>query len=196
MAINTAKGSFRAQQVLQNYFEFDESDLAANRLGEFSEKQKTALKDEKKDFKNSSILVGVIFTGVGVVILFLLFGLPILQKSSLDWIDVGESLPAILVALVFLGIGVGSLASGFKKATRGLEHGVRKVEGPIKIVQVGNTIFRYPHRRVSVYELRVGKKEFDVYTDLPGVMKQGDVYIVYFDHADETILSAEWISEG
>jgi hypothetical protein len=190
------RGPSHDQQSLYEYFEFDEADLAANRLGVFSKKQKLALKNEKRDFKKSSVIVGVVFISVGLVILFLLFGLHTLKGSRMDWIDVGNSLPAILIPLVFLGIGIGSLAGGIKKNVRRAEHSVQRVEGPVKIVEVERLTYRYPNRRVPIYELRVGNKEFDAYTDLPRVMTQDDVYAVYFDRADDTILSVERISKG
>jgi hypothetical protein len=181
-------------QTLQNYFEFDEADLAANRLGIFSDKQKRDLKVAKKDSKRSSILVGLVCIGIGLAVLFLLVGLPILQGSRLDWVDVGNMLSSILIPLVFLGIGTYSLYGGLKANAAILEHSVGSVQGPVNIVEVGRATYHSPYRRRTMYELRVGTKEFNAYHELPKVMTQGHVYAVYFDTADDEILSVEWIS--
>ena len=196
MAQIDTKKPYDAQRVLLDYFQFDESDLSANRLGEFSEKQKRDLKDTKKDSKKSSIIVGLILIGIGLTILFLLFGIPFLQGSRLDWVDAGNMIPSILIAIAFLGIGIYSLVSGLRTNADVAEHSVRNIEGSVNIVEVSRATYHSPYRRRIIYELRVGTKEFDAYDGLSNVMVQGDVYAVYFDNADDTILSVEWISKG
>lgn len=182
------------QQDLQTHFEFDETDLAANRLGEFSERQKRALKTDKKDSKRSSILVGAIFSAIGLFLLYLLFGTSILG-GPFDLFDILNNLPATLIALAFFGVSILSFYGGIKTAPPS-KHKVCKAEGPAEVVGAGHVVYRYPHRRVAVYELKVAKQRFNVYPDLPKVIAQGDVYAVYYDSADDEILSVEWISKG
>lgn len=186
------------QQVLCDYFQFDESDLESNRLGQFSEKQKRELKGYKEDSKRSSVKVGVITTGIGMIFLFLLVGLPFAQGLSFDLFDLVNNLSFALIALVFLGIGIYSLWSGLKTNADALEHKVRHVQGPVDVVEVQRYVSRYsnPHRTHIVYDLRVGKKEFTAFEELSAVLTQRDVYLIYFDQADDEILSVEWVSKG
>jgi hypothetical protein len=190
------KKSLDTQQVLCDYFQFDEADLAASQLGVFSEKQKKDGKEYKKDSQRSFIVVGLIFIGIGLVILFLLIGLPLSHDSGMDWIDLGNMISPILISLAFLGIGAGSLYSGLKSHADASKHSVQSVKGPINIVEVGRATYFSPYHRRIIYELRIGAKEFNAYNDLPDMMIQGDVYAVYFDNADDEILSVEWISKG
>lgn len=197
MAKVNTKSSHPSQQALYNCFQFNEADLAANRLGLFSEKQKKDWTEYQRNSKRASIIVSLICIGIGLVILFLLIGLPLLQGSRMDWVDVGNMLSSILIPLVFLGIGIGSLFSGLWVNVDVSKHNVHSIEGPINIVEVGNAVYRSPHhRRRILYELRVGTKEFDAYHELPDVLVQGDIYKIYFDDADNEILSVEWTSKG
>ena len=186
----------RMQKILCEYFQFDESDLAANRLGAFSERQKRELKTGKKDFKRSSLLVGAICLGVGLAILFLLIGLPLLQGSRFDWVDIANMLPSLLIPLAFLAIGIYSLGNGLKTAGNTLKHYVASVTGAASISEAGRATYHSPYRRRVIYELRVGEKEFHAYDGLPRAVTRGDVYTVYFDSADDEILSVEWVSNG
>jgi hypothetical protein len=196
MAKAKTKGSLDAQLVLFGYFKFKESDLAANRLGVFSDKQKRELRVDKKDSKRSSILVGLLFIGIGLVILFLLIGLPLLQGARLDWVEVSNLLSSILVPVAFLGIGIYSLYGGLKTSTDILEHSIGSVTGPVRIVEAERATYRSPYRRRILYELRIGAKEFNAYPELPDAMTQGHVYTIYFDNADDEILSVEWVSKS
>jgi len=186
------------QQTLNDYFQFEESDLDANRLGLFSEKQKRELKSYKENARKSSVKVGVIAAGVGVLLLLLLIGNSLVGGLSFDLIDLLNNLPLLLVALAFLGIGIYSLLGGRKTNTDAFEHKVLHVQGPVDILEARRYISRYskPHRIRTVYELRVGGKEFAAFEELPAVLTQGDVYLIHFDKADDEILSVEWVSKG
>ena len=186
----------RMQKILCDYFQFDESDLAANRLGVFSERQKQEQKADRKDFKRSSVLVGAICIGIGLVGLFLLVGLPLLQGSRPDWVDLVNMFSSLMIPLAFLAIGIYSLFNGLKAANSALKHSVASVTGAAAITEAGRATYHSPHRRRVIHELRVGEKEFHAYDGLPRAMTQGDVYTVYFDTADDEILSVEWVSNG
>lgn len=183
------------KQNLQDYFDFDEADLAANRLGEFSDRQKRNLRKGKKDSKKSSILVGAILFVVGFLLSFLLIGLPLLQGAALDWVDLGNILASIGIPLLFLVIGASSLYNGLKSSADISEHRVASVHGHVEIVEVERATYNHPRRQRILYEIRVGGKEFNAYPDLPSLLIQGRDYTVYFDRADDTILSLELTSK-
>jgi hypothetical protein len=98
-------------------------------------------------------------------------------------------------------------AAGFfsiRRAFAKVETKVGKVEGPVNIVKVirrnydSNT---QTYTDYNAYELRVGGRTFDVRSDLPNVMMQGDVYAVYFAEFNlkekkREILSAEYLSKA
>lgn len=184
------------QQALYDFFAFDESDLAANRLGALSDKQKRELNADQKGFRKSSAVLGSALTVAGLAILFLLIGLPLLQGSKLDLVDLGNIVTSLLIPLAFLGAGIGSLYGGLKTKVDMAEHSVGNVTGPVNLVDAGSATDHHPTRPRALYELHVGEKEFNVYPDLPDVMIQGADYAVYFDNADDAILSVEWLSNN
>jgi len=188
-------GKIKDQQALQDYFKFNESDLAANRLGAFSEKQKQEIRDGRSDSKRSSFKLGLILIGIGLVLLFLLIGLPLMQGYDFDLFDLLNNSALIVATVFFLGAGGYSLYIGQNSNADISKHKVQSVEGAVDIVEVNRLISRYsiPWRTWVVYDLHVKKKEFTAYADLPKVMTRGDVYVIYFDKADDTILSVEWI---
>jgi len=183
------------QQALQVYFEFDQADLSANRLGEFSDRQKKAIKSDRASGDRAWVLVGVISMVVGLILLSFIFA-PFLSNGGADWVDVLMNLPVILLGFSSLGVGVYSFFSWLRDKANPETHRVCKVEGPVNLVQAGYVAYRYPRRRVPVYELHVARKEFEVHPDLPKAMNQGDVYWVYYDSAGDAILSVEWVSKG
>jgi hypothetical protein len=75
-----------------------------------------------------------------------------------------------------------------------------KVQGPVNI-DSWQTAY---HGGMLWYELQVGEKSFHVDRDLPNIMKQGDVYTIYYSYADDApddnglykILSVELISKA
>jgi hypothetical protein len=122
---------------LMKYFEFDQSDLQANRDDQISEKQKALiLKREKSRLFN------------------------------------------------------------FARA----KYKLGRVQGPIQI-DSWQTAY---HGGTLWYELKVGEKSFHVDKDLPNIMMQGDVYIVYYCYAEDApddnglykILSTELTSKA
>jgi len=183
------------QQALYNFFEFDEADLSANRRGEFSEKQKRDLQAASKSSRKTSILLGPALMMIGLAILFLLVGPPWLQDAGMDWVDLVNMATPLLVALAFMGVGVSVWYGGLKTRAGVAKHRVKSVTGPADIAKAGTATYRYPRRERILYELRVGGREFHAYPGLPDAIVVGEVYAVYFDDADDEILSLEWLAQ-
>ena len=184
-------------QRLMNLFQFDEGELNANRQGWLSDRQK-----ERLQIKESGAKIGSFFLG-GVFMLSSLAGVGLGVYAMA--VDYGLVFRIIMVSafgcfwtLIWGAAGVMTLSRAFTK----MEVKVGKAEGPINIVKVirreyNSSTETYTDR--SVHELLVGGRSFEVRSILPEVMKQGDVYAVYFAEFNlkekrKEVLSAEWIA--
>ena len=183
---------------LMSYFNFDETDLQANRSGQLTEKQKGGLVKEDKRDRTGSIIGG------GFLILIGLIGLVIAIAAGAadpDWgFRIGFGLGfGCIWPLVWGGIGVLILRRAFSKFQVQLE----RAEGPINIIKAERTSTSTDSDGFShtshyfVHELHIGGKSFDVEANLADIMMQGDTYALYFTEGSESdILSAELISKA
>ena len=184
-------------QRLTNLFQFDEGELNANRQGWLSDRQK-----ERLQIKESGAKIGSFFLG-GVFMLSSLAGVGLGVYAMT--VDHGLVFRIIMVSvfgcfwtLIWGAAGVITLSRAFTK----MEVKVGKAEGPVNIVKVvrreyNSSTETYTDR--SVHELLVGGRSFEVHSILPEVMKQGDVYAVYFAEFNlkdkkKEVLSAEWLA--
>jgi hypothetical protein len=188
---------------LRQFFNFDESDLAANRMGRLSHKQEKRLKEEDKStskiFRN--IGVGLIFLNIGIIAIFILNvtgeGFTFAAASRDDIIGLAA---AMTVPTVILGAFAWVM---FWLSSTKTDHSLQSVEGEVKFVKVekresyrtagGST----SQRTVQQYELRVGKVKFtDVNGELLNIIREGDTYVFYYTRDTKDILSCEFISKG
>ena len=185
-------------QQIMNYFKFDQSDLQANRNGQFTEKQKARLVKEDKSDKTGSLVWG------GILLLIAAIGLTIAIVAGIadsDWgFRIGFGLGfGCIWPLVWGGLGVSIMSRAFSKFQVKLE----RVVGPVNIVKVERTSTSTDSDGFShtshyyVDELHVGAQTFQVTSDLAGIMMQGDVYAIYYTEGSENdILSAELLSKA
>ena len=183
---------------LMNYFKFDEADLAANRNGQLTDKQKSRLIKEDRRDRTWSVVGG------GFLILIGLVGLVIAIAAGMadpDWgFRIGFGLGfGCIWPVVWGGIGVTILRRAFSKFQVQLE----RATGPVNIIKAERTSTStdsdgFTHTsHYFVYELHIGGKSFDVQPNLADIMMQGDTYAVYFTEGSENdILSAELISKA
>jgi hypothetical protein len=186
---------------LMKLFDFDESELQANRNGRLSEKQKARLSADEKNQKGCSAILGgflmlIALVGVGIAVA----AIPaIINEDRGAAIAIGVVFGCIW-PLVWGGIGFIQVRRAFVK----MEVKVRKAEGPINIVKAIREDYNpstKTHSEYSVYELRVGKRVFEVESEVADVMTQGDVYAVYYadinlDDSEDPVLSAELLEKG
>lgn len=178
-------------QRLMDYFKFDESDLEANRAGDFSDAQKDKIRTDQAGAYNRTIWT---FAWAVPLAVGLLGWMALLLFQG----HVNGSNGGLVVNLGIWGF-IALLVALF--ALRGVltKHRFRlaKVQGPIKIVR---EVVHGRHRHTSVYhELHVGGEEFSVDESLADVMQQGDEYTVYYDLDNDStgsILSVELISKS
>jgi hypothetical protein len=183
---------------LRKFFEFNESDLNANRSGQLSPKQKKTLEENEKGGDQILIGFGVIIALIGLALIFW-NGRNVLE----DWISFPHDLVSLLVG-VLLPLGLCGFFSigAFRIAFSKNDNTVQKAEGKVKLVKVEKKIedstsdaFRY--KTVEQYELRVGGVNFEnVDEDLLNIIDDGDVYAFYYTKGTKQILSAEQMKKG
>ncbi len=191
-----------SDQQLMNYFKFDESDLQANRNGQFTEKQRTHM---IKDSKSNGILDNL---GAYIFIFIALIGVAVALVSVLTGIQSSNFLPMLpfvlgfgcIWPLVWGSFGVrGLLASNSSK----YQFSLARVQGYANI-ESRQTYGSNGNPDIIVYTLHIGGKNFKVDKSLTEVMMQGAEYIVYYYIKDnltalistKNILSAELISKA
>ena len=194
------------ETTLNNVLNFDEADLAANRNGRLTEKQKGLLTEK---FKSNRAL----YSGIGILIVLMFCGsflarvIPAVAGATGDGGTINpdlltSSLPLIAVAVFFLLIfGVTIvlvLRVVFGKARRQADTAVRRAEGKVNFVWVEreerNTSKVGPRfRTVRSLEMRVGADNTfkNVNAELPSVMNEDEPWIVYYTNHPFKILSAE-----
>jgi hypothetical protein len=166
-------------QELMKYFNFDEADLAANKMGQLTDKQKMRLSSDAKSGRTWGIAGGLLFLGVAAIFPLAFFGKCLFggdcQTDGAGWIITGV---LIFVNLIWVGIwggiGVILIKSLFSKQ----EYKLKLAEGPINIVKEVSSDSH--HHEVVEYELHVGGQVFDVDSSLADFMMQGDVYAFYY----------------
>jgi hypothetical protein len=193
-------------QALREYFKFDEADLAANRNGALTEKQKQKLIQDNKSSKTWGVGCGigalVLFLGIASIfpIVFIPMGLHSMQEGDMGG-AIGSFIAAGVWALVWGGIGIGAAVFGLKSGTEDRSKVVlKKVAGPINLVGVEKRSGgEHPHTYID-HELHIGQEEFDVDEDVAGFMMQGDPYAFYFienlDGTGKNVMSAERLAKN
>ena len=179
---------------------FDESELQVNRNGRLSEKQKARLIKEEKSQKGCAVTGGVLLFGIALigVAVAVIFVPAIINEDRTAAIAFGAAFGCFW-PLVWGGIGFAQMSGAFAK----MEVEVKKAAGPVNIVSVIRESYNSStkmHSEYSVYELRVGKRIFEVESELANLMMQGDVYAMYYAEfnlaeKEPEVLSAELIEK-
>lgn len=193
---------------LMRVLEFDETDLASNRLGTLTEKQKNLLAEKAKSHKSFNTAIGIIivvmFGGTLLTGLFipLIVGLGggFLENGTISTGDILITLPFFCMGLFFLvvfgGILYFVLRVVFERANKKVDTTVRRAEGKVNFVwvekQERNTSKTGPtYRTVRVLEMRIGGETFNVKHELPSIINQGEEWIFYYVNHPFKFLSAE-----
>ena len=186
---------------LKKFFEFDESDLNANRSGKLSAKQKSKLETSEKGADQIFVGAGIVFIIVALIIIYFVAGDSILRllsgelnSNDILTIALGGGLPALLFGFFAYG--------SFKLGASKLDNTVQTVQGKVNFVKVekqvptsASSVSSY--RTVEQYELRVGKIAFEnVAEELLNMIEEGNTYTFYYTKDTKQILSCEFISKG
>ena len=176
---------------LQKFFDFDEGDLAANRSGKLSSRQRERLAGPHESYRGNYATRGLIVAGA--LVLFALAAYWVVSQGLS-----GASIGALIRGALFIGV---VLFLVFRRANKAVDTGVRKAHGPVNIVKVEKEVTdhargagknRIYRKTIQVYEMRVGGTTFDnVSADLPNLIQNGDEYTFYYTNHPFAILSAE-----
>jgi len=196
--------------TIENVLNFDDADLAANRLGQLTQKQKDLLAEKAKSHKSLSKGIGIFIAIVFGGSLLSGFAMPIFSLISGSVLSGEEFTPAILLSVlpflcmgliflvVFGGILLLVLRVVFERANRKVDTVVRRAEGKVNFVwverQERNLSSAGPmYKTVRVLEMRIGGETFNVKQELPNVINQGEEWIFYYTNHPFKFLSAEKI---
>ncbi len=188
-------------EELMKYFNFDESELDANRNGRLSEKQSIRLQKKETRAKKGSIGLGVVYLVIAILGPSIAIGANFLAVKEEPGLVIGF---AIMFGLIWPLIW-GAIGSIFvRRAFEKMNVKVKKVRGPINIVKAIREEYNSStklHSEYSVHELHVGKRTFEVESEIADVMMQGDVYAVYYadiniESSEDPILSVELLEQA
>ena len=191
---------------------FDDTDLAANRLHQLTQKQKNVLAEKAKSHKGFNTIIGVIIAVVFGGALLTGLGAPILATLGGSLLESGKVTPEALLTLIPIICGglfflvifgvvlVVVLRVVFERANRKVDTIVRRVEGTVNFVwvekQERNRFKSGPmYKTVRVLEMRIGGETFTVNQELPSVINQGEEWIFYYTNHPFKFLSAEKIDQ-
>ena len=195
---------------LMNVLDFNDADLASNRLGQLTQKQKDLLAEKAKSHKSFNTIIGVIIAVVFGGTLLTGLGAPILATVGGSLLESGKVttealltlIPIICVVLfvlvIFGGILIVILKVIFDRANKKVDTTVRRVEGIVNFIWVEkrerNTSKTGPtYKTVRVLEMRIGGETFTVNQELPNVINQGEEWIFYYTNHPFKFLSAEQV---
>jgi hypothetical protein len=179
-------------QKLMDYFQFEEADLKANPSGVFSEKQKKELSSGQRSTVQRRRRAGAIFLGLGIllwlilIVLLIFKGTNFLMQNAVLLICPGPGGLVLLLASFFVFRSTGTVRENYQ---------LKKVEGPVNIIQAEREIAGNASRHHFVHELHIGGVTFDVLADLPNIMMQGDVYAAYYTDPNDDFSGRVWSAE-
>lgn len=176
------------EQALMEYFKFDDADLAVNRVGSLTEKQKVRLTAELKSAGRGRMflslfmfLIALVGVGIAVFVWFV---------PDSGWgMRIGFAFGFGLLWPALYGLMGFAFWPSDKYSSIELDH----VTGRVNIVRVehrsGTT-----NGTTSRYDLYIGSRRLLADHKVGGVMVNGDEYTVYFLKYSNKIVSAELIS--
>lgn len=165
-----------SDQKLMKYFNFDESDLHANRMGRLTAQQLEMLKADDASSNAFARNVGI------ALIIGALIGILVLSRD----ISFDASLFGLAGCLAPILIGAFFIRIGMKKSSFTLV----KAEGRVNLV-VEKSYSSTLKRETSAYVMHIGEASFEVEPEAGGIIIQGDVYSVHYIEETDQIMSIE-----
>jgi hypothetical protein len=197
---------------IRELWDFDDTDLGANRMGQLTQKQKDLLTEMAKKHKSFNSIIGILIALIFGGTLLTALAAPILATVVGSFLTSGKltpeailsSLPFICIGLFFLvifgGLILVVLKFIFDRANRKVDTVVRRAEGKVNFVWVERQVRRTSnsgpmYRNVRSLEMRVGTgNTFNNVSDrLPSLINQGDEWVIYFTNHPLKLLSAEQV---
>ncbi len=181
--------------LLHKYFDFDDSDLFANRNGNLTPRQQMRLVDDDKFGKKLFLIIGIILIFVAFLPAIII-GISLLLCISKNCWPVSARYFFTAMVLIWTPIwgyfGIRVLRSALSTSK---PFSLQKVEGPINIIRTVHTDHR-TRQEHEEYELHIGNEEFTCQSELANIMMQGDIYAIYYIKESKKIMSAEMNAKG
>jgi len=171
---------------LESRFDFNESDLHANRNGRLSQRQAERILTDAKKARPTSIGCG---TGLLLIAsIFPIVFIPMMVELRDQIIGLlGVGFGVLVWVVVWGGIGFNMIRNAFKPPSLELAG----VSGPVNLVGVERRTSGDNPTTYTAYELRVGDQSFDVDAGLGNQIMQGDEYAIYYIKDSDKIMSLE-----
>jgi hypothetical protein len=188
-----------AERAIRRFYEFDDSDLAANRQGQLSERQLgviRAVSNQRKILGNAIRIFSIVISvGIMAILGFVLL-LSLVLRAWNSGETVGMTWGSIgITALLIAGYYFSHLL--FKKANA--NYVLRTVQGPVTLSSFRVRIQR-SGRSYLEHHMKIGEVEFVLEDELVGCIKDGEnVAIYYLDYQDDSegiIQSMEKLAEN
>lgn len=171
-------------EKLQEYFNFTQSDLQANRQGQLTEEQQLLLKDKTNRLMIRGSIVAIFMLAVIAVPLIVVF-----RSAEMEITPIALIAPAISFAAVILLI-VYRVGQGNKTA-------LLTAEGKVNFVWVESQIpksDRTGYTTEQHLKMRVGGVSFGVNEALMDIIDQGDHVRFYYTSGGD-VVSAEFLEK-
>lgn len=173
---------------LQEYFNFTQNDLQANRQGRVTENQQTRIKGKVQRF-NSRIIVFL------VVIFVVAFGMNFGIRMASAGASFSGSIPIAALGPVITAI-VLVLFMVFR-SNKKKDFSLKKAEGAVNFVWVERQVANQDqtgYKTEKSLQMRVGDTSFNVSQNLMDILNQGDNVRFYYTGGGD-IVSAEFVEK-
>lgn len=173
------------EQRLQELFDFDEDDLAANRKGHLSEKQLHRMDLDRKPKPGLEWGIGLVLFGIAGLGIFAALA-AMFNHSNLVGRIIFMMIFGVLWPYLFIKLGLILIDSTRPKRNMRVK------------VERGRLQFRKRTGRdiIPYFELCVGDRTIEVESDLSDIVAEGDLYAMYFLEKTKGLLSLERISKA
>ena len=174
-------------EKLQQYFNFNQSDLQANRQGRVTENQQAHVKGKVQRF-NSRIIIFIVVTFV------IAFGVNFAIRMASASGGFSNSIPTAALGPV-ITIVILILFMVFRTNKKN-DLSLKKAEGTVNFVWVERQVAnmdRTGYKTEKSLEMRVGGISFNVNQNLMDIINQGDNVRFYYTGGGD-IVSAEFVS--
>lgn len=193
----TLSGENMSDLDLMRFFEFDNADLAANRMGKLSDKQAREINTSNQKAYRSWFGYIVFLVLLGAFISFLLLQdspSPRILPEEIQGLSILWSIVGVLVAIIVYILW----------ASRGVDYSIFSATGPVRFEMVMRDHLHEDADGQQHYET---EKEIDLYVGdtvlenvnvdekLKRILREGNIYKFYYlKNADGRVLSAELIA--
>lgn len=175
-------------EKLQEYFNFTQSDLQANRQGRVTENQQAHVKGKVQRFNSRILVVLAIMFVIG-------FGVNFAVRMASASSDFSGSIPTAALGPV-ITIVILILFMVFRTNKKN-DFSLQKVEGTVNFVWVENRVPNQDHTGYKTeknLQMRMGGTSFNVSQTLMDILNQGDNVRFYYTGGGD-IISAECVKK-